>query len=311
MNNTNNITTRTIRIATRKSELALWQANHVANLLQKKYKIKSELVPVVTKGDRILDIPLAKIGGKGLFLKEIEETILNNEADIAVHSMKDVPTTTTNKLIICAMLTREDPSDALIGASSIESLPKNAIIGTSSLRRQSQIIALRPDIKIKTLRGNVNTRLAKLHAHEYDAIILATIGLLRINLGHHIGQRLKNADMLPAVAQGCIGIQCRTEDTELREILKPLEDPLTALAITAERYCNEMLGGSCHAPIGIHGTWQKSNQLILEGMVGNLSGTICKKSMEATITTQEDAIQLGQNLANLLFESGARQLLTQ
>lgn len=297
-----------VRIATRKSKLALWQANHVAALLQTKLGMETELVLIVTKGDRILDKPLAEIGGKGLFLKEIEDALLRDEADIAVHSMKDVPSEMIDELVLTAMLEREDPTDALVGASSIEALPHGAIVGTASLRRQSQIMALRPDVRTKTLRGNVNTRLAKLHAGEYDAIILATAGLIRLELDEHIGLRIDKKDMLPAVSQGCVGIQCRASDTSLRESLQTLEHEKTAIAITAERTCNEALGGSCHAPIAVHATWDDS-LLNLEGMVGNLSGSICRKSVQAKVECKTDATGLGLELAELLFASGARELL--
>lgn len=299
-----------IRIATRKSKLALWQAHHVADRLQAK-GFATELVLVVTKGDRILDIPLAEIGGKGLFLKEIEDTLLRNEADIAVHSMKDVPSHMPDGLCLAAMLQREDPSDALVGADSLESLPTNAIVGTASLRRHAQLIAARPDLKIKTLRGNVNTRLQKLLDGEYDAIVLATAGLKRLELEHHIGQRISKTAMLPAVAQGCVGVQCRANDEELIKQLNSLEDTATMLSIFAERTTNEALGGSCQAPIAVHGTWQTTTQLHLEGMAANLTGTVIRHSVEAEVTQTRDARALGLQLSEAMLKQGAGALLQQ
>ena len=299
---------KTIRIATRKSQLALWQANHVAQLLETKLGYTTELVTVVTKGDRILDIPLAEIGGKGLFLKEIEDTLIRNEADIAVHSMKDVPSAMIEELTLAAMLEREDPSDALVGASSLSQLPQGAVLGTSSLRRQSQLLALRPDLQIKMLRGNVNTRLAKLEAKEYDAIVLATAGLIRLEMNDAIGARFTPADMLPAVSQGCVGIQCRASDLELIQQLHSLEHEKTALVVTAERTCNEALGGSCHAPIGVHGVWD-GDSIRLEGVVGDLKGNTCRQTSTQKVSSSENAIALGHTLASMLMNSGAKELL--
>lgn len=298
----------TIRIATRKSKLALWQAHHVAHLLQAKFNIPTELVPVVTKGDRILDIPLAEIGGKGLFLKEIEDALIRGDADIAVHSMKDVPSQMPDELVLAAMLERENPSDALIGADSLEALPKGAIVGTASLRRHAQLLAARPDLDIKTLRGNVDSRIAKQLAGEYHAIVLATAGLKRIGLTEHIGWQFSPDVMLPAVAQGCVGVQCSKANQELTDLLKTLEHNSTFLAVSAERQCNEALGGSCHAPIAVHGHWNQQT-LILDGMVGNLQGQILRDQVSGTISSQAEAQELGSQLAELLFAQGALNIL--
>lgn len=299
--------TNTIRIATRKSKLALWQANHVAQLLQQK-GFGTEFVLVVTKGDRILDVPLADIGGKGLFLKEIEDTLLQRGADIAVHSMKDVPSQDPEGLVMAGLLEREDPRDALIGATSLAALPEGATVGTSSLRRHAQVIASRPDITIKTLRGNVDTRLQKLFDGQYDGIVLATAGLIRLGLNQHIGQRLDFEHMLPAVAQGCVGVQCRSDNPDLIQLLGSLGHRPTTLAVIAERKANEALGGSCHAPIAVHGTWAH-NQLQLEGLAGNLKGQLIRTQVQAAVEDEQSAQQLGMNLAQNLFKQGARELL--
>ncbi|HBF07158.1 MAG TPA: hydroxymethylbilane synthase [Gammaproteobacteria bacterium] len=300
----------TVKIATRKSKLALWQAEHVAHLIQTKLGLKTELVKVVTEGDKTQSagIALSKIGGKGLFLKEIEDTMLRGEADIAVHSMKDVPSDMIEELTLAALLERENPSDALVGVTSIDQLKQGAVVGTSSLRRHAQILAARPDLQIKTIRGNVDTRLAKLDAGEYDATILATAGLKRLKLNDRIDLEIPKDVMLPAVAQGCVGIQCRTQDTELRKALLTLQHTATALVVTAERQCNEALGGSCHAPIAVHGTLNGSD-MSLEGMVGNLEGVLCRKTVTGTVTSADEAKALGLKLSEVLFASGAKEIL--
>jgi hydroxymethylbilane synthase len=224
--------TKTIRIATRKSPLALWQAEYVACLLEEKFPgVKTELVKMSTQGDKILDAPLAKIGGKGLFVKELEAGMLEGTADIAVHSMKDVPVEFPEGLHLAAILKREDPTDAFVSSrySSIHDLPANARIGTSSLRRQCQIKALFPLAEILTLRGNVNTRLAKLDAGEYDAIILASAGLIRLGMANRITQRLDTKISLPAIGQGAIGIESRSDDADLNAMLRQLHDEITGL----------------------------------------------------------------------------------
>ncbi|MDD1607759.1 MAG: hydroxymethylbilane synthase, partial [Methylococcaceae bacterium] len=241
-----------IRIATRQSPLALWQAEHVAARLEQIFpQVKTELVKMVTRGDKILDAPLAKIGGKGLFVKELEQGMLEGSADIAVHSMKDVPVEFPEGLHLAAILTREDPSDAFVSNqyASFADLPANARIGTSSLRRQCQIKERYPNAEIISLRGNVNTRLAKLDAGDYDAIILASAGLKRLGMANRITQCLDTAVSLPACGQGAIGIECRVDDVEINEILSALHDNDTGLCVSAERAMNARLNGGCQVPI--------------------------------------------------------------
>ena len=243
-----------IRIATRKSPLALWQANYVKNVLLAKHEnLAVELVPMTTKGDKILDAPLAKVGGKGLFVKELEKAMLDNQADIAVHSMKDVPMEFPRGLGLAVICEREDPSDAFVSNSfaSLDELPKGAKVGTSSFRRQCQLSSLRPDLNIIDLRGNVGTRLEKLDKGEYDAIILATAGLLRLEMDERITQRFSCDQCLPAGGQGAIGIECRTEDIDTLKLIDCLHHNGTAARVTAERAVNARLQGGCQAPIAV------------------------------------------------------------
>ena len=228
---------REIRIATRKSALALWQAEYVkARLEQAHPGIRVSLVPMVSKGDKLLDAPLAKIGGKGLFVKELETALLENEADIAVHSMKDVPMDFPEGLGLYCICEREDPRDAFVSNrfDSLDALPAGSVVGTSSLRRQAQLLARRPDLKIQFLRGNVNTRLAKLDAGEYDAIILAAAGLIRLGFQDRIRSSISVEDSLPAGGQGAVGIECRSADSEIHALLAPLHHQATALRVTAD-----------------------------------------------------------------------------
>lgn len=265
-----------IRIATRKSPLALWQAGHVAKRLEKAYpEVKTELVKMVTKGDKILDAPLAKIGGKGLFVKELEQGILDGAADIAVHSMKDVPVDFPEGLHMSAILNREDPRDALVSNNyrCLEELPLNAKIGTSSLRRQCQIKEKFPQAEILTLRGNVNTRLAKLDSEDYNAIILASAGLKRLGLSERITQCLDESTSLPAIGQGAIGIECRIDDSEINAFLKVLHDDMTALCIKAERAMNARLNGGCQVPIAGFAEIQ-GDQVVMRGLVGSPDGSV-------------------------------------
>ena len=227
----------TLRIATRKSALALWQANHVQSLLREAHEgIDIELVKIVTEGDRILDRPLAEIGGKGLFLKELERAMLDGEADLAVHSMKDVPASMAGGLVLDAVLPRANPYDALVSRDNrvLAELPSGSRIGTSSLRRKSQLLALRPDLVVTDLRGNVDTRLRKLDEGQYDAIILACAGLQRLGLGERISETLQPPDWLPASTQGIIGLQCRQDDTLTRALIEPLADHDTMVVANAE-----------------------------------------------------------------------------
>ncbi|MFM7306649.1 MAG: hydroxymethylbilane synthase, partial [Actinomycetota bacterium] len=240
---------RTFRIATRRSQLALWQAEHVAERLAAA-GARVELLPLSTQGDRILDVPLAKIGGKGLFVKELETALLEGRADLAVHSIKDVPMDLPEGLGIAAILVREDPRDAFVSVHhrSLAALPLGARVGTSSLRRQCQLRALRPDLRLLDLRGNVNTRLAKLDAGEYDAIVLAAAGLRRLGMADRISEVLEPLQMLPAVGQGAIGVEIRDDDTELRSFLATMHDEATARRVLAERALNRALNGGCQVP---------------------------------------------------------------
>lgn len=298
-----------IRIATRKSPLALWQAEHVAERLEQAFpEIKTELVKMVTKGDKILDAPLAKIGGKGLFVKELEVGMLEGAADLAVHSMKDVPVEFPEGLHLSAILNREDPTDAFVSNKykSLEDLPDNAKIGTSSLRRQCQIKEKFPNAKILSLRGNVNTRLAKLDAGEYDAIILASAGLKRLGMGDRITQCLDTTTSLPAMGQGAIGIECRIDDKETNDLLKVLHDVDTTIRVTAERAMNARLNGGCQVPIAGFAELQ-GDQLIMRGLVGAPDGSILYRSEKKGTT--EQAEQIGQAVADDLLAQGADKIL--
>ena len=298
-----------IRIATRQSPLALWQAEHVAERLEQAFPgLKTELVTMVTRGDKILDAPLAKVGGKGLFVKELEQGMIDGIADIAVHSMKDVPVEFPEGLHLAVILNREDPTDAFVSNryKSLAELPANARIGTSSLRRQCQIKAQFPDAEILSLRGNVNTRLAKLDADEYDAIILASAGLKRLGLGARITKGLDSTESLPAIGQGAIGIECRIDDAEIHAYLKVLHDEDTSLRVRAERAMNARLNGGCQVPIAGFAEI-KGDKLWLRGLVGSPDGSkIYRAEAEASF---EQAEQLGIQVANQLLAQGAEHIL--
>lgn len=301
---------RTLRIATRKSPLALWQAEYVKSLLQHFHDgLQVELVTFTTQGDRILDAPLAKIGGKGLFVKELETAMLEGQADIAVHSMKDVPMECPEGLGIVTICVRENPRDALVSNrfASLAQLPQGAVVGTSSLRRQCQLRALRPDLVIKDLRGNVGTRLGKLDAGEYDAIVLASAGLLRLGLPERITQYLADDLLLPAVGQGAVGIEARLDDAETLALLAPLHHAATATCVLAERAMNRRLHGGCQVPIAGHAVLM-DNQLSLRGLVGSLDG---QRILRAAATTSDpaDAEALGIQVAEQLLMDGAAALL--
>jgi len=298
-----------IRIATRRSPLALWQAEHVARLLTASHpELRVELVKMITQGDKILDTPLAKIGGKGLFVKELELGMLNGDADIAVHSMKDVPAQLPDGLELSAILLREDPRDAFVSNSyaSIEDLPQGAIVGTSSLRRQCQLLDLRPDLQIKSLRGNVNSRLQKLDDGQYDAIILAAAGLIRLGFEQRIKVALPANTMLPAIGQGAIGIECRSNDSATQALVACLHDPATASRITAERAMNLTLEGGCQAPIAGHSRI-KGDSIRLHGLVAEPDGSVLiSEQLEGPI---EHAEEIGRTVANRLLAAGAKQIL--
>jgi len=305
------MTTKTIRIATRHSPLAMWQANFVKDELLKFHPdLIVELLPMKTKGDIILDTPLAKVGGKGLFVKELEVAMLEGRADIAVHSMKDVPVDFPEGLGLTTICERDDPRDALVSNnfSSIEQLPLNAVVGTCSLRRQCQLRELRPDIIIKDLRGNVNTRLRKLDEGEYDAIILAAAGLIRLGMQDRIAHFIEPETSLPAVGQGAVGIECRLNDQQTIDLLKSLEHHETRVRVTAERAMNLALQGGCQVPIGSYSVLE-NNELFLRGLVGSVDGTnIIRKEITGK---PEHAEQMGLTLAKQLLASGAKQILAE
>ena len=300
---------RHLRIATRKSALALWQAEYVkARLEQLDPSITVSLVPMVSRGDQLLDSPLAKIGGKGLFVKELETAMLNDEADLAVHSMKDVPMQFPEGLGLYAICEREDPRDAFVSNNfdHLDSLPAGSVVGTSSLRRQAQIMARRPDLQIRFLRGNVNTRLAKLDAGEYDAIILATAGLVRLGFGERIRYSMPPEESLPAGGQGAVGIECRSDDIELQALLLKLNDEDSALRVRAERALNTRLNGGCQVPIACYAE-RENGQLWLRGLVGDPDG---QRLLRAEARGAEsDPETLGISVAEDLLAQGAQAIL--
>jgi hydroxymethylbilane synthase len=298
-----------LRIATRKSALALWQAEHVASLLRAAHPgLRVELVPLSTRGDEILDKPLATIGGKGLFLKELEVAMLEGRAELAVHSLKDVPAELEAGFALPAILPRADAADAFVSNhyDDVRALPRDARVGTSSLRRQAQLRALRPDLELLDLRGNVGTRLQKLDAGHYDAIILACAGLERLGLHERIRSRLGAPDWLPAPGQAAIAIEARADQAQVLDALAVLDDAETRLAVTAERAMNQALGGSCTVPVGAWCTVTERG-LHLRGMVGDVaSGRVL--SAEAA-GSSADAAKLGHEVAQALFAQGAGVLL--
>ena len=300
---------KTLKIATRQSPLALWQANYVKDRLQQLYPdLTIELVPMVTKGDVILDSPLAKIGGKGLFVKELENALLNKEADIAVHSMKDVPMQFPEGLGLAVICQREDPRDAFVSHSyrTFAELPQGAVVGTSSLRRQCQLKALRPDLDIRSLRGNVGTRLSKLDNGDYDAIILASAGLIRLGLADRIASFIDVEQSLPAAGQGAVGIECRTDDVQVHALLAPLADAETTYCVRAERAMNNHLQGGCQVPIGGYAVLQQG-QLYLRALVGDIDGSrIIRAEGKSAV---ENAEVLGVQIAEQLLTQGADKIL--
>jgi hydroxymethylbilane synthase len=299
-----------LRIATRRSKLALWQAEHVAALLRLAHPgLDIELVPLSTQGDRIQDRSLAAIGGKGLFIKELEVAMLERRADLAVHSMKDVPAEVPAEFHFAAVLERADARDALLasgGIERLEDLPPRARVGTSSLRRQAQLYALRPDLRIEALRGNVDTRVRRLDDGDLEAILLACAGLVRLGLDSRISTRLDPDVCLPAVGQGVIGIECREDDTATRELLQVLEHPATRCVLEAERAFAARLGGSCQSPIAAHAQLH-AQQLSVAGLVAEPDGSrMLRDSIRGGI---EDAASLGTQLAERLLTAGAGELL--
>lgn len=300
---------RLIRIATRRSELALWQAEHIAEQLRTANPgLQVELVKMKTQGDIILDTPLAKIGGKALFVKELEQGLMDGRADLAVHSMKDVPVEFPPQLHLPVICERDDPCDAFVSNSydSVDALPQGARVGTSSLRRQCQISARRPDLQVRTLRGNVNTRLRKLDEGEYDAIILASVGLKRLGLGDRIRLRLAPEVSLPAIGQGALGLECRIDDEAVNALLAPLNHDASATCVRAERAINARLHGSCQVPIGAYAELE-GDELRLRALVGRPDGSeVLRGEMRGSAADPE---ALGLALAENLLEQGAGAIL--
>lgn len=298
-----------IRIATRESVLALWQANYIKDALIAKFPhLKVELVGITTEGDRRLEVALAKAGGKGLFVKELEVAIQESRADIAVHSMKDVPVELPEGFIMPAIIERANPYDAFVSNkfANINELPRGAIIGTSSLRRTCQLIALRSDIQVKILRGNVNTRLRKLDDGEYDAIILAVAGLERLNMSNRIRVIIPPDLSLPAAGQGAMGVECLAKDEEIVKMIKALDHLSTRQCVLAERALNRHLEGGCHVPIGAYAVIE-NKQLFLRGLVGKPDGSLILRG--EIKGAAEDAETLGKALAQDLIKQGADKIL--
>ena len=305
--------TNKIRIATRKSPLALWQAEYVkAELLHYHPQLQVELVAMSTRGDKLLDAPLAKVGGKGLFVKELELAMLEGRADIAVHSMKDVPMEFPEGLGLQVICEREDPTDAFVSNNytDLSQLPDNAVVGSSSLRRQTQIRAQFPNLQIKDLRGNVNTRLDKLDNGEYDALILASAGLIRLDMSHRIASRLNTELCLPAGGQGAVGIECRSNDEAILALLSPLHHLDTASCVIAERALNRRLQGGCQVPIACFAELSSDRQSIaVRGLVGSVDGQkILQSQLSGPVAKAQ---QLGEALADQLLEMGAGEILSE
>ncbi|GKT11380.1 MAG: hydroxymethylbilane synthase [Thiomicrorhabdus sp.] len=300
---------KTLRIATRKSPLAMWQAEYVKAELEKAHPgLEIELLPMSTKGDKILDVPLAKIGGKGLFTKELEDRMMEGKADIAVHSMKDVPMELPEGFALGAILKRHAPTDAFVSNNfaTFDELPQGAILGTSSLRRKAQLIAIRPDLDVRDLRGNVGTRLGKLDAGEYDAIVLATSGLQRLELDDRIRHEIAPEVCLPAVTQGTLGIEYFEKDKETLDIIRVMNHDDSEIRAIAERAMNHRLEGGCQVPIGVFAELE-GDMISMRGLVGSLDGTeILTASIEGP---KADAKAIGVALAEKLLDQGAKAIL--
>lgn len=305
------MTNRIVKIATRKSPLALWQAEYVRDALIALHPgLQVELVRMSTQGDKILDVPLAKVGGKGLFVKELEQGMLAGDADIAVHSMKDVPVDFPEGLHLPVVCQREDPRDAFVSNQyqSIDELPHGAKVGTSSLRRECQLRTSRPDLEVLPLRGNVNTRLAKLDAGDYDAIILAAAGLKRLGFDDRIRSSLTPEQSLPAIGQGAVGIETRINDDEINTLIAPLRCLETWIVVTAERALNKRLAGGCQVPIAGYAVLN-NGEIWLRGLVGRPDGTLMLRSEVSG--KAEDAEALGIQLAEDLLSQGADKILAE
>ncbi len=298
-----------LRIATRGSPLALWQAEHVQARLEALHpQMKVSLLTMKTRGDKLLDAPLAKVGGKGLFVKELEAGLLDGRADLAVHSLKDVPVQFPDGLELALVMEREDPRDAFVSNTydSLASMPAGSLVGTSSLRRQTQVRERYPELEVDWLRGNVNTRLAKLDAGEFDAIILAASGLQRLGFNERIRAAIEPEECLPAIGQGVLGLEIRSDDEELRELIAPLAHAETTLRITAERALNQTLNGGCQVPIAGYAVLE-GDQLFLRGLVGEPDGS---EILRAQLRGHSDqAHELGVELAQQLLAQGAGRIL--
>jgi hydroxymethylbilane synthase len=299
-----------LRIATRKSPLALWQANHIREqLLHLWGSLTIELIPMVTSGDKFFKEKLSLSGGKGLFVKELEEALLNDQADLAVHSMKDVPAVFPNGLSLHAICERHNPLDAFVSCNDapLNNLLPGSIIGTTSLRRHSQLLAAYPYLEIKPLRGNLQTRLAKLEKGEYDAIILAAAGLERMGLHAYIKEVIDPTIMLPACGQGALGIECRTNDKDVRDYIAPLNHTPSALCVETERHVNRLLGGNCHVPIAVYCQLIQTSELVIQAKVASIDG---KKVIYISKQGHpNDASSLAEACVEYLFANGARDLL--
>jgi len=305
---------QTIRIATRESQLALWQAHFVRDSLEQAHPgLRVELLGMTSRGDQLLDVPLAKVGGKGLFVKELETALLQGDADIAVHSMKDVPMEFPAGLELGVICEREDPSDALVSNrfDSLAALPEGSVVGTSSLRRECQLRALRPDLQITFLRGNVNTRLRKLDEGEYDAIVLASAGLIRLGMADRIAQSLPVEQSLPAGGQGAVGIELRSDDAATAALIAPLYHAATARCVIAERALNTHLQGGCQVPIACFARYEEpgSDQLYLRGLVGRPDGSQILRAQARG--PDSDAEALGVAVATELQSLGAEAILAE
>ena len=303
----------TVLIATRESRLALWQAEHVRDRLMRQFGWQVDLLGMTTRGDQILDVALSKIGGKGLFVKELETALADGRAQLAVHSLKDVPMALPPGFVLAAVLEREDPRDAFVSNrfATLGALPPGAIVGTSSLRRVVQLLALRPDLRIEPLRGNLDTRLRKLDEGGFDAIVLAAAGLMRLGLGARIRQRFEPAQMLPAAGQGALGIEVREEAADLRGALAELAHAPTALATEAERAVSRGLGGSCSMPLAAHAVW-RGDQLVLDAALGDgrvPDRPVLRVRVAATVVDEAAALALGAQAVAGLRDAGAADYL--
>jgi len=296
-----------IRIATRQSPLALWQTHYIAKALLTHYpSVNIEIVGLTTTGDKITDRPLAAVGGKALFVKELEQALLQDQADIAVHSLKDVPADIAEEFTIAAVCEREDPRDALLSVhyQNLMQLPQSAKVGTSSYRRKAQLLAFRPDLNVVDLRGNVDTRLRKLRSGEYDAIVLAYAGVKRLGMTDELKQIIDTTLCLPAAGQGAVGIECLSNRAELIDFLQVLNHAETAACVIAERAMNQVLQGDCHSPIGSYAI-MRGKEIHLQGLVASAEG----KSIIRTSQVGTDSVAVGVAAAEHLFKQGAKALL--